>query len=638
MFNPSPLDLWNEIKESEKTRDSYVDISTGMVSEFAREVLPDTVSDENEPSPENHYYEWLVTIQPQIIFNNPKARVTSRRSGVPRQASKALECGLNWWTPTVELETTGERIFVDSAFSFGVGMVTFEPMPGFRSHRDEQIVVPHRPVARRISPHRWFCDHVADTYDECRFSGHMWRRDLEDLLSDERYEKDVLKQLSADADLSQWKGKQARPGSERKEIVGYEVWVPELQTSDDPHANGTLFTLATVQAVRDDGGPTEKTASDKWIRKPRPFYGPPWGPYTLFGYQVIPGQPYPLSPFAATREQVREMNAHLTAAARSASRHKKFLMVDAAAQQTAETLRDVKDGDVVLVTGLADKGTVEQGELGGVSRDQYEYNSQLIERRDRATGLSDIARGNLSASSSASATAVADSAAMRDVRIAAMKRGFSNGMKNMMRSAAWYMFHMPTSVFPLDQAAANEFLDLPTESEANILAEQMGVDKATVQEALTPTVSYAGGPADQVVTEVPRDDGDVMYLVSANVGGIRFEDLMLEIEPYSMERVDEALLQKRTMDIANLYLTSVPLMVQFPQLPWDNFWDMVGQPLNMRDLSSQLMGDGLGAIAQMVQQQEQEQSEQQAGASQPKERTASAQQRGGEAGRAASVS
>jgi hypothetical protein len=43
------------------------------------------------------------------------------------------------------------------------------------------------------------------------------------------------------------------------------------------------------------------------------------GPYSLFGFYLVPDQVYPLAPLAVTRKQVEEINKHRWQASRDAA-------------------------------------------------------------------------------------------------------------------------------------------------------------------------------------------------------------------------------------------------------------------------------------------------------------------------------
>lgn len=602
MLKTDPISLFDNIRDSERLRDSVVQASEQIVREYHGSYYRQG-RDPAEPAPENHWFEWLNTIKPQVVYDNPKVRVRSRRSGPHKIAAMAMEAGLNAWTPAVGLWRTLSRIFDDSAFSYGVARIGYEPAGGADPADAGTGAVPYRPVVRRVDPGRWFCDHAADFYDpvngQGRYAGHVWWRDKDDLLADPRYNLQAVEKLVADADLKKRDRNYGKTPTDRNEIIGYELWVPEIQTSDDPNAHGTLFTLASARNESGD------MVEPEWIRDPRPFFGPRTGPYVMFGYHFVPNCPYPLSPFAAVYEQIRELNAHATSAARSAANSKRIGVVDALNQDAADILADTPDGQIAVVQGGNKEKIVETLDLGGVRKEAYEYLDRLYDRRDRVTGLSEAARGNVD--KDATATAIADAAAMRNTRTAMLHRLFTEGTQSVLQAAGFYLFHMTDAVYPLNQELANLFVPrpkyLPPEEDAEDLAQEMGLPLETVRGALewSPEVLFAGGPAEKPLSEVTGDDGNAIYLISPHVGGLMYDDLELEIEPYSMQRIDEAVLQRNTQRVVDLLPRLLQAAAQHPEMKLEELVDMLGQSINMPDLSERVLDtEMLNARKQMA--------------------------------------
>lgn len=603
MLRTDPISLFEEIAPSEELRDGVIASSSRMVRDYAGNYYRKDWSTE-APVPENEFFQWFQLASAKIVYDNPKVIATSRASGRSGAIALALEHGLNETSRQSALWKTLRRVFYDTAFSYGVVLTGYEPSAGFDGHESEDdrggLPVPYLPVSRRIAPHRWFCDHDCDDYEEARFAGHVWRKDHEDLLADPRYDSAAVAELAADAGLEKWYGEKRtwggklRPEANRREIVGYEVWVPESQLGDDPDAHGAIYTLGVAQ---NGGG---DVVEPRWIRAPRPFVGPRRGPYVLFGYNLVPGSPYPLSPFAATYEQVLELNAHATSAARGAARYKRFIGFDPENGAAGEAVKNVRDGAVVPIPGLGQKAWQEM-EVGGITDPQTKYLMMLRERRDRQTGLSENARGNID--SGATASAVMDAASQRDARMAMLKRMFGEATREVLDSRGFYLFTMPDAVFPLPEEVARQFAS--PEVLATLMEAEAGrpmpnpavydrlAAAATAQQ--TPQAAFAGGPAESPITPLVDGRGELMLMVSPNAEGVRYEDLDLEIDAYSMERTDEVLQQKRTIDLTDRILAMVPQMAAAPQVNWADWIDWLGDAVNVRELSKKLLVQPGGA-------------------------------------------
>lgn len=592
----TPSELYQQIRYDEQLRDSVIAASAEIVREYHGDNYRIGLEAQN-PAPDNFWYDWFKVQRPKVVFSNPTVRVQSRKSGVHQAAPMAMQAALNWWVGEIDLRTTLDRVFFDSAFSYGVIYTRYEPFPGFEGAYQNDESVPHRPVARRIAPDRFSLDWDCDHWTEARRMEHVWAVDKADLLNDPRYNKEVVDSLPDDAEMRQKYRKGDRESHDGlKRVLLYEVWVPEINNyvkPDDPmaeHAHGTLFTLAVSPSQAEAAIEGDKKAVTKWVRDPRPFYGPSWGPYTLFGYDIVPTCPYPLAPFAAVYAQVKELNAHATALARAAANAKSFVLVDAAHAEARDTIEAIPDGGVATIKGLAG-GIVQPVEINGATEAKYRSYDRMMQRVERATGVNDQARGTLD-QGDPTATETADAAGQRENQSAMLKLLFTGATRQVIRTGSWYFHNQDSAAFPLPQEVAKEFVPaprfVPPESDADLFAMQTGQPLEVAREALrqvhNPRVVFGGGPSSEPITPVEMPDGWPTYVVSSNAGGLRFEDMMYEIEPYSMEKVDNAVLQKRAQDMVGLVIQIVPLIAQYPFVNWKELLDRYGEPMNIRDL------------------------------------------------------
>lgn len=601
MLKITPLELWQEITRARALADKVNASRMKMVQLYAGEHFRSDWTPSGPKIIDNRFDEWLRMIMPQIVFDNPKVRVTTNRSGVHQAIPLAMQAAINWWAPQVRLYRTLTDVAYDAAFTYGVAMTTHGPRPGgdkYRSDRDTQALQ-GLPRVERIDPCRWFCDQAADRYDPAnghgRLAGHMFRADRDDLLADKRFNAKVVEACSEGDSSNSYGGEK----SERKEIYAFEVWVPEIKTGDDPLATGTIYTIGLSQDM-------EAGKNAQWLRDPRPYIGPSCGPYTLFGFGIVPGSPYPYSPFASSYEQVMMLNQHRQGEHVSASRKKRFGLVEADNTQAATTLRKVQDGDVATMRDM--KNAFLEVTLGGVTEDQMAYTNRLAEQVDRSLNLSETARGNVRVDTSA--TAIADAASQRSARLASMKRLMVEGTVQVLQTAAWHLYNHEDAAFHLPPDVAEMFIPrpagLPDVSQADVLALQVGVSVPEMRKILEyqPEVIYTGGESEEPISQHLDDDGKAVFAVSPNTPGSRFEDFELEIEPYSMERVDEAILQRRSMQVYQVITQSLPLIMQFPQCQWEYLLNMIGEPLNIPNLAEKSIGKAwLSQIRQATQQQ-----------------------------------
>ncbi len=305
--------------------------------------------------------------------------------------------------------------------------------------------------------------------------------------------------------------------------------------------NGTIYTIVK--------GRSKETKWDGFIRKPIPYFGPRSGPYVVFGVYTVPDDPYPMSPLVAIESQVGDLNRNLSSMRESAARYKRMIMVDARNHKLAQDIKD-KPHDFVVVSESLDKDRVMPVEIGGITQQQVQYSQIAQDRLDRVSGIHDAMRGNITGAATATEVAVAESSAT--MRMAHLKRQFQDCVDDMARSVCWYMWHDDRVVLPLGREGV----------------------------------------------EALREANPVF------VGGVRmpgFEDLDVSVDAFSMERVSEALVQKRALELLQITTNVAQGMVSMPMIKWREILSIVGDALNVPTLADMIDMDAVGQMqAQMA--------------------------------------
>ena len=549
-LNTDAATLFDEIQSAERLRDAVLEHYDDMKESYHGPFYSDGKAG-GDYAPENHYYEYLSLMVPRIIYDNPRVSVQTRRGGTQAQPAEAIRHGLNRWVRDVNMRKTLVRVTTDMLFNFGVTMVTQHPngglLPGTQAKENP---VPYWPQVARVPQRMFFIDPKAKHASEARYMGHRWIRDKEDLLEEARGNKDAgwnfdaIESLTTGAESHE----ELETDVDRKEVEAYEIWIPEVDTDDSPGADegfhGTIYTLA----LNYNGGYEPKP---EFIRKPRAYYGPRWGPYTLYGVYVVPDQVYPLSPLTAVEGQIQDLNAQANAARIAAENYKKLIFVDKTDPRLEQRLKDSKTDFVIPVSGV-EKQRFVQAEIGGMTQTQLSYIEIAKERLDRNSGIHDAQRGSVTGRGTATEVSVANESSQ--LRVAFLKQQFADAVISTLKTVAWYLYHDDRVVFPLGGEAE----------------EEMGVKDPWL----------VGGDHDPD-------------------SGASFDDLELEIEPYSMERTSEGTLQKKTMELMTLISQLAP---SIPQMPWVNWGELIkrlGAGLNVPDIDKLIDVNMVYAMAQM---------------------------------------
>ena len=519
MFNPTAQEAIREIEAAEKHRDDHMRGVSRLIREYTGRWYrggDDLVSsitatgDEAGTNPEPFSYSFVSNIMPSLIFDNPAVSIKVRRIIGHQQVKEALEMAYEGWFDDVPFQEESSDAVRDMLFFTGVTMHYLEDDTRWS---DGAV----RPTVKRIPFADFFMDPTAESVRTTAYLGHKYRVDLEDLMADPDLKEEVLASLAPAADQSP-----DRPNNQpfhkpsdtelgRKRITVYMLWQRD--------SNLLRFFIKAPQAME--------------IYEPREWYGDKSiGPYCVYGAYSVPGQVWPLAPLVAVLDQIRDMNSHAFATARSAAGRKTVVITDGTNPDLAENVKHAEDREVIAITGFS-SSQLQQIELGGVSNAQYGYLEYLRARLDRHSGLTENARGQGGGSDTATEAQIANESFGN--RVAFLKQQVRKCVAQSLQAVGWYFFHTPGIIIPV--------------SRTDPMTGQM-------TEGL-----FFGGPVS-----------------GENMGS--WHDYQVKIEPFSMQRVSEGLRARQAMEFANFILTVAPQMPQMPWVRWMEIIRLVGQSMN----------------------------------------------------------
>lgn len=553
MFDASIENLRKEIRAAQKVCKERLEVVREQIKRYhtpAYEGVSMSI-DSADYWPHNHYYDFIRLVGPQIAYDNPRVTITSQRSARQKKEAEALTAAVNRWARDSQVYALNDRVLVDFCFGLGVVKTTQRPVPG--ADFDDP---PHMPQCARVSPERFVMDSAALDHESARFKGEAHVRDHDDLIREAQENADGTWDLAAVKAMKPGTGEEmierdqdAPSLAERNEVVYFEIWVPELQI--DPRFtpelgfNGTLFTVP----MTDPDPQAKKDEAERWPRKPRPYYGPRWGPYTIYGSYYVPDKPFPLSPLMATEGLVLEANEVARAQSRAAVRRKRIALLDGL-QADAQKIVDAKDGEAVTVEGF-DKTKVLEIELGGNTPEQYEYRALVAANLDKGTGIGDPQRGIVTGEGTATENQLAALASSTSTGYLA--RRFRDAETQKLKTVAWYFSEDDRTVMSLGDEAE-------TLGQAPIFLGGRAGQADRVAQA---------GRLKQMFPDIQITARDLVEMDQNDPSAHEsFDSLDLEIVPFSMRRVDEAVQQQQSNELVTLFATLAPLMVQFPFVDW----------------------------------------------------------------------
>jgi hypothetical protein len=567
----NPETAGREIQEAVNRSKRVLEDLDQMVSEYMGPSAGSTRS--QDFAPRNTAFEYLSVILPQVVFNNPRARVSTKMQGTQRHVAQALHNGANAWIRDNNLgEYLLDTMAVDCGFAYGVTMMANEQMDEvgevlmFDAETDNPYYgIPRAPKIYRVSPHDYFEDPFAKSRAEINFQGHAWSVELEELQKsaegDDTWIAKELDNLTVEMGVQEHRRAAIRGLADvkRGEVVCYSVW-DGRSTVDDEHnsTNGYNGVLRTYAGV--GGGQGHKSKFFE-IREPLPYYGPPDGPYQLFGFYTIPDEAFFLGPLMATRPQQQELNAHETAVMLSDRKYKRTYMVDSLAVGMAKKVQKADHDELIVIKGLS-KDAVVPIEVGGSTDSQRQNMLWAMERLDNVLGIDDAQRGN---TSGATATEVATVDSAGKTRLSLLQTRFRRSTESLLKKLIWFLYHDSEIAFALGEPEGEQQWVVPGQDGG----------EAELQEPW-----FFGGT-----------HGD------ASPGS--FRALNLEIEAYSMPRMSEATALRRVADADAMVASIFPMLPQMPWLKADSWLKWRAEQLDGDSYADWLDMEVLSQVAQV---------------------------------------
>lgn len=526
MIDTSPDGLSRELKQALDARNRYLgEPYYEAIKRFYGPAYREGGQGPTEVDFENHAHSWISTFLPILASGNPRVRGKTPRLGPAAALSKAVELGVNRNFELTDVKRTIEQLATDWAFKYCCGFTTATPVKGM-AEREDPI---HRPTTKRLSLEDYVWDQGAKQHAECRFQGHRIRRDKDSILdeADEHPENGWDREAVLALNEDRQDARKDLPHSiMRNEVEFYELLVHEIQLDSAKDArgkkfrplpekgfNGTIFTVAI------EGG--------KFLRAPRPFWGPREGPYTFSTYLYIPDEVVGLAPLVATAAQAEEFNKTLSSVIASIRAYKKGMAVSSDATELGEKIAEFMDLGVFSIDALGElEKNLKAIEVGGITQQHQAHLDTLRYLLERASGLSPEQMGAISQDATATQSSIAQMSSNR--RMGYMTEKFiQTVVKPIAKKEAWYLCAHPASRIELGD-----------------LAEGLFVDPKTGQPIEMPVLE--GGPENIELLE----ENDI------------------EIQPISMRFTTEMLEAERSASWENFLLTTAPMIPQLPYVDW----------------------------------------------------------------------
>lgn len=410
--------------------------------------VPATMQTQSEYDPENTAGEYMGLMLPRAAFAPPRYNVsTTRTHQMWIDRAKGIQFGLNRWVRDTRMIDLQRKLFVDWALLYCVVLTLPAREKGISEPDDPR----NWPSCRRISPRDHIFDPQAGDPQLERFRGIRLYRDHEDLMrmaeenSESGWNAEALQFLGASS-----KGPRKgysdtmRYDVDREQLEYYEVHAPEAEAKDfaeyldgdvgkytpENGYNGMIFTVP----VHGHDDPNRMNRYD-WVRAPRPYFGPRWGPIIRSGAYYCPDQGHAISPLGQVQAQSNHLNVIAIAMQEACENYKRLL-----AARDPDILEKIVSAkhDWALELDVEDmQREVATLEMGGPT-DQLNRSLELArDTRDRATGIHDSMRGNVTGGTATEVAVAANEAGDRlGYQVAVFQDDVLGGIG---RTVGWYL-------------------------------------------------------------------------------------------------------------------------------------------------------------------------------------------------------
>ncbi len=420
----------------------------------------------------NYPLKFMNTFTAMHASGCPRIRAESYRGPALMPVAKSMQDGFNAWAVQDHCDQKLNQCVWDSGFDFGVYGLCLETradpegkemLASVGMEVDEEI---DEVEGYRVLPNRFIIDPRANNPDEAEWAGHF-----------EPYELDEAREMMAKygataeeiARLDSLIGEAAREMREdvcgfigetvnRDEVVILHLWRRKTQTM---HFFGVTS--------RRDSRPQK-------LMEPKPYHGPPNGPYVVVGVRWIRGNALPLAPLASTDKTLDESNAHrgqMRDDARLAKQNVRFSNSD-----DANTYNAAPNASAIVVTDDSERSG-EVIKTGGINEENLKASEMCDRELDAITGLSAAAQGQLGESDNATEVAVSD--AKMTMRQEGERRVFRSRVAELARRVCWYILNTPSmrlfieSVDPKTGQKKAKML-IGGEPDSGVTPEDLGID------------------------------------------------------------------------------------------------------------------------------------------------------------------
>lgn len=417
---------WSRGKLENFRQNRKVAVEQYVGAHYASDPKRLTLSGERTPY---NLMELAVTIYTyQLAAKNPHCTVDSPHRVLLPYADN-LEIAVNHTIEKMDLALE-LRKWVKEAM-FGIGIMKIGQNHEGMVEIDGQQFPSGQPYAKSIGLDDWVHDMTATNWNDVCYMGDRYRVFMDEIKDSDFYDKKAVEKLKPEINTIH-----NEHGDERLDAL-------ETEYESHPDSYKETVDLWDIYLPREKRLITIQIDQDLVLRDVE-WEGPDHGPYRMLWFNEVPGNLMPLPPSALWVDMNELANRLFRKLGQQAERQKTVGLVAVGDAETAETIRDANDGDVV---GVHNPAGVNEVSYGGADPTTNAFLIWLKQEFSQLAGNLDMLGGLGPQSDTLGQDMLLSNSASR--RMAEMQHRVEDQTANIMRDLAWYLWTDPLIDLPL---------------------------------------------------------------------------------------------------------------------------------------------------------------------------------------------
>lgn len=387
---------------------------------------------ETRAFPINMIYQATTTLVPNLVYQDPKATISSRFMDY-REYAQIASLAMDHLTDEIGIRHTLRKVITDAVFMAGFTKTGLAVSGSTLDLMGNEIDL-GQPYCDRVDPDDMLLDPIARQWEEQRFIGNRFRADLETLQDSGLFDPDVLAGLTSrySANNLRYDATYLSGGSDHwdadsvmQAVDLVEVYIP---------SENVVVTLPWRQG-NEVGAQILRIAE---------YEGPEKGPYNMLGFAFVPDNILPVPPSSVWYDLHMMANKIARKAARQADRQKSVLAYEASSWQDAKGIVESMDGEAVQVDHV---DAIKEVSFGGTNPEGYQYIEWAKQQFSEMAMNMDMLSG--AGSDEPTATQAQMVSANTTIRLSDMQSMVYHFTGDVMKSLFFYLHTDPLIELPL---------------------------------------------------------------------------------------------------------------------------------------------------------------------------------------------